>query len=63
MACPPGRSPAASGRRGPPSIIEIGETKVPSMLQKHVLFGSEAREKVLRGATAIADAVRVALGP
>jgi chaperonin GroEL len=27
------------------------------------LFHSEAREKVLRGATAIADAVRVTLGP
>ena len=33
------------------------------MPHKHVLFGSEAREKVLRGATAIADAVRVTLGP
>jgi chaperonin GroEL len=30
---------------------------------KHLLFRSEAREKVLRGATAIADAVRVTLGP
>ena len=33
------------------------------MPHKHVLFRSEAREKVLRGATAIADAVRVTLGP
>lgn len=33
------------------------------MPYKHVLFRSEAREKVLRGATAIADAVRVTLGP
>ena len=33
------------------------------MSYKHVLFRSEAREKVLRGATAIADAVRVTLGP
>jgi chaperonin GroEL len=33
------------------------------MPHKHLLFGSEAREKVLRGATAIADAVRVTLGP
>ncbi len=30
---------------------------------KHLLYRSEAREKVLRGATAIADAVRVTLGP
>jgi len=30
---------------------------------KHVLFRSAAREKVLRGATALADAVRVTLGP
>ena len=33
------------------------------MSHKHLLFRSEAREKVLRGATALADAVRVTLGP
>jgi chaperonin GroEL len=33
------------------------------MAHKRVLFRSDAREKVLRGATAIADAVRVTLGP
>ncbi len=33
------------------------------MTHKHVLFHSEAREKVLRGASALADAVRVTLGP
>ena len=33
------------------------------MPYKRVLFRSEAREKVLRGATAICDAVRVTLGP
>jgi chaperonin GroEL len=33
------------------------------MAHKQVLFRSEAREKVLRGATALADAVRVTLGP
>src|SRR5687768_14496976 len=33
------------------------------MPYKHLLFRSEAREKVLRGATAIADVVRVTLGP
>ena len=33
------------------------------MAHKQLLFRSEAREKVLRGASALADAVRVTLGP
>jgi chaperonin GroEL len=33
------------------------------MAHKHVLFRSAAREKILQGATALADAVRVTLGP
>ncbi|MGZ5023342.1 MAG: TCP-1/cpn60 chaperonin family protein, partial [Chthoniobacterales bacterium] len=33
------------------------------MAHKQVLFQSAAREKILRGATALADAVRVTLGP
>jgi len=33
------------------------------MTSKHVLFRAEAREKLLRGVTALADAVRVTLGP
>jgi chaperonin GroEL len=33
------------------------------MPHKHLMFRSEAREKVLHGAAAIADAVRVTLGP
>jgi len=33
------------------------------MPHKHLLLRSEARKKVLRGAAAIADAVRVTLGP
>ena len=33
------------------------------MPHKHLLFEAEARERVLRGATALADAVRVTLGP
>lgn len=33
------------------------------MAHKHILFRSEAREKVLRGASLITDAVRVTLGP
>jgi|SRR5579864_2253646 len=33
------------------------------MNPKHILFRSEAREKVLRGASLITDAIRVTLGP
>jgi chaperonin GroEL len=33
------------------------------MTSKHVLFRAEAREKILRGVNALADAVRVTLGP
>ncbi len=33
------------------------------MNHKHLLFRSEAREKILQGAAALADAVRVTLGP
>ena len=33
------------------------------MSHKQVLFSAAAREKVLRGAAALADAVRVTLGP
>jgi chaperonin GroEL len=33
------------------------------MTSKHVLFRAEAREKLLRGASALADAVRITLGP
>ena len=33
------------------------------MAHKQILFRSAAREKILRGATALADAVRVTLGP
>jgi chaperonin GroEL len=33
------------------------------MANKHLLFRAEAREKVLRGATALADGIRVTLGP
>lgn len=33
------------------------------MPYKHVMFRSAAREKVLRGATQLADAIRVTLGP
>lgn len=33
------------------------------MSSKHVLFRGEAREKILRGATTLADAVRITLGP
>jgi len=33
------------------------------MAYKQVLFRAEAREKILRGVSALADAVRVTLGP
>src|SRR5579863_886966 len=33
------------------------------MAHKHLLFRSSAREKILAGATQLADAVRVTLGP
>jgi hypothetical protein len=33
------------------------------MAHKQVLFRSSAREKLLRGATQLADAIRVTLGP
>ena len=33
------------------------------MSKKRLLYGAEARERILRGATALADAVRVTLGP
>ena len=33
------------------------------MAHKQILFHSAAREKVLRGATLLADAIRVTLGP
>lgn len=36
---------------------------VEAMAHKQVLFQAAARERVLRGATALADAVRVTLGP
>ena len=44
-------------RGGPDSIWES------AMAHKQVLFRSAAREKILRGATQLADAVRVTLGP
>jgi hypothetical protein len=33
------------------------------MTAKQVLFRTDAREKVLRGATRLADAIRITLGP
>ena len=33
------------------------------MAHKQLLFQSQAREKILRGATRLADAVRITLGP
>lgn len=33
------------------------------MAHKQIMFQSAAREKILRGATQLADAVRITLGP
>jgi chaperonin GroEL (HSP60 family) len=33
------------------------------MASKHLLFRADARTKILRGVTALADAVRITLGP
>ncbi len=41
----------------------VTHPKGVDMASKEVLFRSEAREKVLRGASVLADAVRVTLGP
>ncbi|HYM72763.1 MAG TPA: chaperonin GroEL, partial [Stellaceae bacterium] len=50
------RAKRSRGRR-----CAIGE--ITAMTHKHVLFRSAAREKILHGATQLADAVRVTLGP
>src|SRR5512144_2249522 len=48
-------------------MISPGASEAPTggsaMAHKRLLFRSEAREKLLKGATALADAVRVTLGP
>ena len=41
----------------------LGNTGGPAMPHKQVLFRSVAREKLLRGAAQLADAIRVTLGP
>jgi len=46
-----------------PDPMATRHPKVNHMAHKQVLFRSEAREKILRGATQLADAVRVTLGP
>ena len=46
--------------RGASLAPASAEDNVP---HKHLMFRSEAREKTLRGTTAIADAVRMTLGP
>src|SRR5581483_316922 len=51
-------SGAATSRR-----IRLLPYRETHMTSKRVLFRSEAREKVLRGATHLADAVRITLGP
>ena len=50
-------------RRGRAMMMISGPTEKQRMAHKQILFHSAAREKVLRGATLLADAVRVTLGP
>ena len=54
-------------RPGPDSrVLRIRNSRLNkefSMPHKQVLFRSAAREKILRGVTELADAVRVTLGP
>src|SRR5579864_1058933 len=47
----------------PIEVQPINSTGINSMAHKQILFRSEAREKILRGATALADAIRITLGP
>jgi len=50
-------------------LVDNGESRshdsdeVTRMAHKQILFRSAAREKILRGATQLADAIRVTLGP
>jgi len=43
--------------------ISLGSGRIEAVTAKQVLFRSSAREKVLRGATQLADAVSITLGP
>lgn len=52
-----------SGPRGRHNRCRAGSPAERRISQKKLTFQAEAREKVLRGATALADAVRVTLGP
>src|SRR5271168_3375998 len=52
------------GRRSTSSCSFLGlRKKETAMATKHLLFRATAREKILAGATAMAEAVRVTLGP
>ena len=44
-------------------MVTIESLEKRRMAHKQILFHSAAREKILRGATLLADAVRVTLGP
>jgi len=52
-----------SGTACPPEIIAAATPKKCFMTHKHVLYRSEACEKVLRGADKLANAISVTLGP
>jgi len=54
------RIPAAAAARKNCTIEAVPEA---AMAHKQVLFRSAAREKILRGATQLAEAIRITLGP
>jgi chaperonin GroEL len=59
------RAERDASTRARPNSFRVGAklASIINMPAKHLLFHSEAREKVLRGASAIAEAVRPTLGP
>jgi chaperonin GroEL len=59
LTCVNGRGAGIGHLQAPPQALKEPAT----MPHKQVLFRSAAREKVLKGATQLADAVRVTLGP
>ena len=69
MSSRPARLASTSPEVARPSLPEGGKKnfplrhEVPSMAHKKLLFQLQAREKILRGASQLTDAVRVTLGP
>jgi chaperonin GroEL len=57
------RDPSLHPGRAALQRLAEGLQRIRSMAHKKLLFQLEAREKILRGASKIADAIRVTLGP